>query len=103
MFVVGFSGRAQGDDDDWDVLLSVDLGATVGGTWRAQVYVSWAGDDSGITVLETGGSGKASAVVGPFEDGPVAFTITDVRSAGWAYLPELNQAATRVTVPAPGD
>jgi hypothetical protein len=103
LFVAGFGGRAQGDDDEWNVLLSVELGATVNGTWRARVYVSWSGDDSGSTVLEAGGSGKASAAVGPFEDGPVVFTITDVQSAGWVYLPELNRAATRVTVSAPED
>ena len=101
--MAGFGGRPQGDDDEWNVLLSVGLGATVNGTWRARVYVSWSGDGSGSTVLDAGGSGKASAVVGPFEDGPVVFTITDIQSAGWIYLPELNRSATQVTVSALGD
>ena len=97
----GFGGQAQGDGDDWSVRLSVDLDATVNGTWRAQVYVSWSGDSSGGTVIDAGGSGKASAVVGPFGGSSVVFTITDVRSAGWLYLPELNRAATVLTVLTP--
>lgn len=103
LFVVGFGGQAQAATDDWGVLLSVDLGATVSGTWRAQVDVSWSGDGNGTTVLETGGSGKASTVVGPFVGSSVVFTITDIRSAGWVYLPALNRSATRLTVLAPGD
>jgi len=102
LFVVGFGGQAQGATDDWSVSLGVDLGATVGGTWRAQVYVSWSGDGSGTTVLETGGSGKASTVVGPFTGSSVVFTITDIRSTGWVYLPALNRSATLLTVLAPG-
>ena len=101
LFVVGFGGQAQAATDDWGVLLSVDLGATVSGTWRAQVDVSWSGDGNGTTVLETGGSGKASTVVGPFVGSSVVFTITDIRSAGWLYLPELNRAATVLTVLTP--
>ena len=101
--MAAFGGRVQGDDDEWNVPLNVELGATVNGSWRARVYVSWSGDGSGSTVLEAGGSGKASAVVGPFEDALVVFTITDVQSAGWAYLPELNRAATQVTVLVPAD
>jgi hypothetical protein len=104
LFVIGFDGQAKGDDDDdWSVLLSVNLGATVSGTWRAQVYVSWSGAGGGRTVLETGGSGKASAVVGPFDGDSVAFTIEDIRSSEWLYLPGLNRAATRLTVAAPTD
>ena len=104
LFVIGFDGQAEGDDDDdWSVLLSVNLGSTVSGTWRAQVYVSWSGAGSGRTVLETGGSGKASAVVGPFDGDSVVFTIEDIRSSGWVYLPGLNLAATRFSVAAPAD
>ena len=42
LFVVGFGGQAQGATDDWSVFLSVDLGATVSGTWRG----------SGVCLLE---------------------------------------------------
>ena len=81
--------------------LDVTVGATVAGTYRGQVFVSWSGDGSGSVVLDTGGSGKASATVGPFSASSVTLSITNVQAAGWVYMPSLNQATTTLTIASP--
>lgn len=103
IFLERFDGRPQGDSDEWSVRLEVTLGGTVLGTYRGQVFVSWSGDGSGSVVLDTGGSGKASATVGAFSGGPVTLRVTNVQAAGWIYIPSLNQATTTLTIASPDD
>lgn len=103
IFLERFDGQPQGDSDEWSVRVDVTLGATVAGTYRGQVSVSWSGDGSGSVVLDTGGSGKASATVGPFSGDPVTLRVTNVQAAGWSYMPSLNQAPTTLTIAAPDD
>ncbi|MEA3501751.1 MAG: hypothetical protein U9R47_03185 [Actinomycetota bacterium] len=102
LFLERFDGQAQGEPDRWSVQVDVDVGATVGGTYRSQVFISWSGGGSGSVVLETGGSGKASTTVGAFSGGSITLVITNVKAPGWIYMPALNQAATALTIVAPG-
>lgn len=101
LFLERFDGQAQGESGGWIVLVDVDVGATVGGTYRSQVFISWSGGGSGSVVLETGGSGKGSTTVGPFSSGSITLVITNVKAPGWIYMPGLNQSATTLTIVAP--
>jgi hypothetical protein len=101
LFIERFSAEALGDDASWEVRLEIELGATADGPQRAQVSVAWAGDANGQTLITTNGGGMARVNVGPFIGDSLTFTITDVRSDKWVYVPELNLANTSVTVTAP--
>ena len=101
LFVARFRAAAQGDPTDWDVRLTIDLGATTDGPRSAGVTVTWSGAETGEAVLTSGGGGRARDTLGPFTGESITFTITDVQGEGWEYLPELNQASTSVTVEAP--
>jgi hypothetical protein len=101
LFLERFAGQPEGGSDEWSARVDVDVGGTVAATYRGQVFVSWSGDGSGSVVLNTGGSGKASATVGPFTRSPITLTVTDVQAAGWIYVPSLNQTTTSLTIEAP--
>lgn len=102
IFLTQFSGRPEGDDDDWSVRLDVTLDGTVDGSYQGQVTVSWAGG-SGSVVISTGGNGRGRATVGPFSSDSITFSVTGVEAAGWTYTPGLNQVATTLWVFAPSD
>jgi hypothetical protein len=101
LFVQRFDAYARGDDGDWQIALDVELGGTVGGSYRGQVEVAWSGAGSGSTTLITGGSGKVTATIGPFDGDTVKVAITGVDAASWVYDPRLNKATTSLTVRKP--
>jgi hypothetical protein len=101
LFVVRFDARPEGDEDDWSIDLAVTVSGTSGGSYRAQVYISWSGGTSGSTVLTTGGSGNATATIGTFNSDAVTVTITNVQASNWIYRPGLNQASTSLNIQAP--
>jgi hypothetical protein len=103
LFVERFDAQSEGDGDDWSINLAVTVSGTSGGSYRAQVYVSWSGGTSGSTVLATGGSGNAAATIGSFNSEAVTVAITNVQASGWMYQPGLNQASTVLKIQAPDD
>ncbi len=102
LFVQRFDARANGDDDNWQIEVDVALGGTVAGSYRGQVRLAWSGSDAGSTILNTGGSGKATATIGSFTGDAITVAITGVDAATWAYDPRLNQTATSLTIQPPG-
>jgi hypothetical protein len=105
LFIDGFSGKASSGDDGWEVEFVISLGATVDGSERASVVVTWSGSTVGQRVVTTGGSGTAQFTVGSFNGASVTFAITSVKPlvSGWEYAPELNTASAALTVVAPTD
>jgi hypothetical protein len=103
LFVERFNAQPEGDEDDWSINLAVTVSGTSGGSYRAQVYISWSGGTSGSTVLTTGGSGNAAATIGSFNSEAVTVTITNVQASSWIYDPGLNQASTTLRIQAPDD
>ena len=105
LFVDGFSGKASGGGNGWEVELVISLGATLDGSERASVAITWSGSTIGQRVVTTGGSGTALIAVGPFTGASVTFAIINVTplSSEWEYKPELNTVSTAVTVIAPAE
>lgn len=101
LFVQRFDAHANGDDDNWQIEVDVGLGGTVAGSYRGQVRLAWTGSDAGSTILNTGGSGKATATIGSFTGDAITVAITGVDAATWAYDPRLNQTATSLTIQPP--
>jgi len=102
LFVHRFDAYARRDDGDWRIDVDIELGGTVGGSYRGQVGLAWSGAGSGSTVLITGGSGKVTATIGPLDGDAITVAMTGVDAANWVYDPRLNQAATSLTVRKPG-
>lgn len=97
-----FEGHDHGDEGEWEAHIKIEIrDEDDDNAPYATVVVAWGGSEPGSVALTANKDGKIDTRLGEFSDSTITLRITDVRLAGFAYRPSLNEVSTTLLVEGP--